>query len=87
MSLFQPCARGYSRAKNYAVRTHPEATEIQQDIFRRMTTEERLRIALETSDSMRDVALAALRSRHPELDENGLRRELLRIMYGFAPQQ
>lgn len=65
--------------------TSPEAEAIQQEIFRRMTTEERLRMALEMSESLRNVALAGLRSRRPDLDENGLRRELMRLMYGFVP--
>lgn len=67
--------------------TTPDAAAIQQDIFRRMTTEQRLRIALEMSDSMRNVALAGLRSRRPELNEAELRRELMRIMYDFVPPQ
>lgn len=65
--------------------TSPEAEAIQQEIFRRMTTEERLRMALEMSESLRNVALAGLRSRRPDLDENGLQRELMRLMYGFVP--
>lgn len=65
--------------------TTPEAKAIQQDIFRRMTTEERLRMALEMSESLRNVALAGLRSRRPDLNENELSRELMRIMYGFVP--
>jgi hypothetical protein len=63
-----------------------KATAIQREIFRNMTTEQRLRMALEMSDSMRNVALAGLRSRRPDLDEDGLSRELLRIMYGVVPQ-
>ena len=63
-----------------------KATAIQREIFRNMTTEQRLRMALEMSDSMRNVALAGLRSRRPDLDADGLSRELLRIMYGFVPQ-
>ena len=65
--------------------THPKAALVQQEIFRRMTTSERLRMALEMSESMRNVALAGLRSRCPELNEEELSRELLRIMYGFTP--
>jgi len=63
-----------------------EATAIQLKIFRAMTTEQRLRMALEMSESMRAIALAGLRSRRPDLDADGLSRELARIMYGFAPQ-
>jgi hypothetical protein len=65
--------------------TNPKAAAIQQEIFRRMTSAERLRLALEMSESMRDVALAGLRARHPELNANELLRELMRVMYGFVP--
>lgn len=66
--------------------TNPEAAAIQQEIFRRMTTPERLLLALEMSESMRNVAMAGLRSRQPELSEKELSRELIRIMHGFLPQ-
>jgi len=62
-----------------------KATAIQRSMFRAMTTEQRLQMALEMSESMRNVALAGLRSRRPDLDPDGLSRELLRIMYGFVP--
>lgn len=65
--------------------TSPAAEEIQRDIFRRMTTEQRLRLALEMSESVRNIALAGLRSRRPDLDADGLSRELMRIMYGVVP--
>lgn len=66
--------------------THPEAAAIQQEIFRRMSTAERLRLALEMSESLRNVALAGLRSRQPELTAEELSRELMRVMYGFVRQ-
>lgn len=66
--------------------TSPEAEAIQLEIFRRMTTAQRLKMALQMSESMRNVALAGLRNRHPEMTEDELFRELMRIMYGFSPQ-
>ncbi len=66
--------------------TSPEAAAIQDEIFRRMTPEQRVLLALEMSESMRSVALAGLRSRRPELSESELARELMRLMYGFVPQ-
>ena len=66
--------------------TTPEAAAVQQDIFRHLTTEQRLRMALEMSESMREIALAGLRSRRPDLTADELSRELIRIMYGFLPQ-
>jgi hypothetical protein len=66
--------------------TSPEAAAIQQEIFRRMTAAGRLRLALEMSESMRNVALAGLRSRRPDLSTEELSRELMRLMYGFVPE-
>ena len=66
--------------------TSPEAAAIQAEIFRRMTPAERVKLALEMSDSMRNVALAGLRSRHPEMREEQLKWELMRLMYGFVPK-
>jgi hypothetical protein len=66
--------------------TSPEAAAIQEGIFRRMSTAERLKVALEMSESLRNVALASLRGRRPELNDDELSRELVRIMYRLAPQ-
>ncbi|MGH9524165.1 MAG: hypothetical protein ACRD3E_16705 [Terriglobales bacterium] len=63
--------------------TSPEAAAVQEQILARMTTAERLKLALELSDSIREVALAGLRYRHPEWNEEQLKRELLRVWYGF----
>lgn len=64
--------------------TTRKAAAIQEELFRQMGPERRLRVALAMSDSMRNVAVAGLRSRHPELSELELSRELLRILYGFV---
>lgn len=66
--------------------THSDGEAIQQEIFRRMTPEERLGLALEMSESLRRVALDGLRSRRPELSEQELSAELMRLMYGFVAQ-
>jgi len=63
-----------------------KATAFQRRIFRAMTTGQRLRLALEMSESLRNVTLAGLRSRRPDLDANALSREPVRIMYGLAPR-
>lgn len=66
--------------------TSASAAAIQRDIFRRMTTEERLRLALEMSESVRNIALAGLRSRRPDLSDDQLLPELIRLLYGPVPQ-
>jgi hypothetical protein len=66
--------------------TNSKAAAVQQQIFRRMTSATRLQLALEMSDSMRNVALAGLRARQPELTADQSSRELMRVMYGFVPR-
>lgn len=61
--------------------TSPEAAEIQLEIFRRMTGEERLRRALELSDFAREVSLSRIRSEHPDWSDWEVKRELLRITF------
>lgn len=61
--------------------TSPEAAEMQLEIFRRMTGEQRLRRALELSDFARELSLARIRSEHPEWSEWEVKRELLRITF------
>ena len=66
--------------------TTAQARQVQEEIFRGMTASERLKMALEMSDSLRNIALAGLLSRQPELRIDESSREMLRIMYGFSPQ-
>ena len=61
--------------------TSPEAAEIQLEIFRRMTGEQRLRLALEMSDFARAASLARIRAEHPDWSEWEVKRELLRITF------
>ena len=56
--------------------TSPDAAHIQQEIFRRMSPAERLRMALEMSESIRNFARAGLRSRRPELTAEGCHASL-----------
>lgn len=65
--------------------THTEAAKIQDEIFHRMTPAERVRLCFEMSESMREIARAGLRRRRPDLTEEELSRELIRLMYGFMP--
>ena len=61
--------------------TTPKAREIQLNIHRSMTGEQRIRIAFEMSLFARDLARARIRSEHPEWDEWQVQRELLRIAF------
>jgi hypothetical protein len=61
--------------------TSPEAAEVQHEIFRRMTGERRLQLALELSDFARELSLSRIRSEHPDWSEWEVKRELLRISF------
>jgi hypothetical protein len=65
--------------------TSPEAAEIQASIYRRMTGAERLQLALEMSETARELTLARLRAEHPDWSDRDLKRELLRYAFGSAP--
>ena len=65
--------------------TSEKAAAIQQDIFRRMSTSRRLQLALEMSESLREIALAGLRYRHPELHGKELWRALISTLYEPMP--
>jgi Rv0078B-related antitoxin len=65
--------------------TSREAAEIQDDIHRRMTGAERLRLAIKMSIAARELTLARLRAEHPDWSEWELKRELLRYAFGSDP--
>ena len=63
--------------------TSRAAAELQDDIHRRFTPAERLRMAIEMSEFARSLSRAGLRSRRPELTEAELDEEMLHQLYGF----
>lgn len=65
--------------------TSPAAQDIQDAIYRRMTGEERLLLAIEMSLAAREISWSRLRVQHPEWSEWELKRETLRYAFGSAP--
>jgi Rv0078B-related antitoxin len=59
------------------------AAQLQEDILRRFSPAERLRMAFEMSEFARSLSRAGLRSRRPDLTESELDDEVLALMYGF----
>lgn len=55
--------------------TTPEVAALQQEIHERMGGEGRLRLALEMSEAVREMALARLRREQPDLPE----REIVKL--------
>lgn len=65
--------------------TSPAAQAIQDEIHRRMSGEERLKLAMEMSDMARAFAVARLRQEHPDWTEWEIKRQLLRYAFGSEP--
>ena len=65
--------------------TSSEAREIQLQIHRSMSGEQRILIALEMSLFARDLARERICAEHPEWDDWQVQRELLRIAFLPAP--
>lgn len=65
--------------------TSPAVQAIQDEIHRRMSGEERFRLAIEMSEMARAFAAARLRAEHPEWTDWEIKRELLRYAFGSEP--
>lgn len=65
--------------------TSPAVQAIQDEIHRRMSGEERFRLAIEMSEMARAFAEARLRNEHPEWTDWEIKRELLRYAFGSEP--
>ena len=59
--------------------TSPDAERVQLDVFRRMTGEQRLKLALEMSNFARELSLSRIRAEHPDWSDWEVKRELLRL--------
>ncbi len=57
------------------------AAALHEDAYRELGPGGRLRIALELSDFTQALAVAGIRSRHPEYSDEDARRKLAEILY------
>jgi len=64
--------------------TTSEAEERQHEIFRQMSGERKLLLAMAFSDRVRDIAMEGLRRRHPSISEEKLRAIYFKEMYGVS---
>ena len=62
--------------------TTPDAFERRLNSLRRMGAKERLRLSLEMSDELREVAKAGIRARHPGYGSQEVDDELEALMLG-----
>jgi hypothetical protein len=65
--------------------TSPAAQDLQAEIHRKMTGEQRLALALDMSDFARELAAERIREEHPDWSPSLIRRELIRISLLPAP--
>ena len=63
--------------------TTPEAARVQADIIRSLGPEGRLRVAVQMSGMVRDLARARIRGLHPDWTHAQILDALLLELYGF----
>jgi hypothetical protein len=59
-----------------------EARQVQTDVYRKLGPLRRFEIACQMSESVRDLARARIRAKHPEFDEAAVRDTLIWELYG-----
>jgi hypothetical protein len=64
--------------------TSPEADARYHELLRALAPERRLETAMKLSRAVRELAIAGIRQRHPEADENETRVRLAVRLYGRA---
>jgi hypothetical protein len=62
--------------------TSPDALQVQLDGLRRMSPQQRIAKMCSLSRRVRNMAFAAIRRRHPELDEEGVQLLFIELTYG-----
>jgi hypothetical protein len=62
--------------------TTAEAQEVQRAVFRSMTSEQRVRIAIELSDQVMALAAAGIRARHPDYGDAEVEWAIKRLRIG-----
>jgi len=62
--------------------TSTEAARVQAAVHRKMGGVRKFLIACRMSDSVRSIARARIKARHPEFDEIAIRDELIWELYG-----
>jgi hypothetical protein len=62
--------------------TAPDVRRAQESAWRRLGSEGRIRMMLQLSDELREVALAGIAHREPDLSEAEARGRLLRALLG-----
>jgi hypothetical protein len=62
--------------------TTPDAAAVRALVYRRMSAEQRANIGAQMSEDARDIALEAIRHRHPDYTAEEARLALFRLVLG-----
>jgi hypothetical protein len=62
--------------------TTPDAARMRTAVYRRMSDEERVEIGVQMSEDAREIALDAIRQRHPDYDDRQAISALFRLLLG-----
>lgn len=62
--------------------TDPEVRRRQLDVYRTMTPQQRVEVALALSEDVRQIAIDGIRRRNPELSDAQVHEEWLRLLHG-----
>jgi hypothetical protein len=62
--------------------TTPDAAAMQQLVFRRMTGDQRVRMAAQMSEDAREISRCGIRTRHPEYSPVEVEQALRRLLLG-----
>lgn len=63
--------------------TNPETQKIFDELYRKLSYENRFKSGLELTSLSRRMFVAGLQARHPQLSGEALRKEILRHLYGI----
>ena len=62
--------------------TTPDAAAVRANVYRRMSGEQRANIGAQMSEDAREIALEAIRHRHPDYDGEQAKLALFRLLLG-----
>jgi hypothetical protein len=60
------------------------ASAVQLQLYKSLSPSERVKIAVDLSDAVRETAMAGIRRRHPEYSDAELSHAFLSMLYGDA---
>lgn len=64
--------------------TAPDAWAVQREIYQRLGGRGRLEIMFRLTETVRRLAIAGIRARHPEYDDDHVKRAYARLVLGDA---